>query len=100
MARRTAPLRKAAADASPRGRASEEIDFGPFDDFIGYQLRMAQIASFQSYARHAQGIGLSPGRFAALVLIDRKLRVMVIAALMVMAQKLRFTRATNVRSGK
>jgi len=32
---------------------------------------MAQIASFQSYARHAQGIGLSPGRFAALILIDR-----------------------------
>ncbi len=32
---------------------------------------MAQIASFQSFARHTQSVGLSPGRFAALVLIDR-----------------------------
>jgi DNA-binding MarR family transcriptional regulator len=71
LARRTALLRKAGAAASPRGHAGEDIDFGPFADFIGFQLRMAQIASFQSYARHAQGIGLSPGRFAALTLIDR-----------------------------
>ena len=71
MARQAALLRKAQADASPRRPAGEEIDFGPFADFIGFQLRMAQIASFQSYARHAQGVGLSPGRFAALILIDR-----------------------------
>jgi DNA-binding MarR family transcriptional regulator len=71
LARQAAPLRKTEAEASPRGPAGEEIDLGPFGDFIGFQLRMAQIASFQSYARHAQGIGLSPGRFAALILIDR-----------------------------
>jgi DNA-binding MarR family transcriptional regulator len=60
-----------AVAAAPRDQADEGIDFGPFEDWIGFQLRMAQIASFQSYARHAQGIGLSPGRFAALILIDR-----------------------------
>jgi len=49
----------------------EALDFGPFGDWIGFRLRMAQIASFQSFARHTQAIGLSPGRFAALILIDR-----------------------------
>jgi DNA-binding MarR family transcriptional regulator len=48
-----------------------EIDFGPISDWVGFQLRMAQIASFQSFAQHAQDVGLSPGRFAALMLIDR-----------------------------
>ena len=70
LARQTAVMHKTAADAAPRDPA-DEIDFGPFEDWIGFQLRMAQIASFQSYARHAKGIGLSPGRFAALILIDR-----------------------------
>lgn len=59
------------AAGSPRNQAGEAIDLGPFGDWIGFQLRMAQIVSFQAFARHAQGIGLSPGRFAALVLIDR-----------------------------
>lgn len=59
-----------------RDPSGEPIDLGPFGDWIGFQLRMAQIASFQGFARHAQsieppGIGLSPGRFAALILIDR-----------------------------
>ncbi len=69
MARRTAILRN--ADGVPRESGAAAIDFGPFQDWIGFQLRMAQIASFQSYARHAQGIGLTPGRFAVLVLIER-----------------------------
>jgi DNA-binding MarR family transcriptional regulator len=69
LARQTATSRNA-ADSS-RDQAGEAIDLGPFGGWIGFQLRMAQIASFQGFARHAQGIGLSPGRFAALVLIDR-----------------------------
>ncbi|MET0278282.1 MAG: MarR family transcriptional regulator [Pseudorhodoplanes sp.] len=69
MARQTA-ISRGTADA-PLDRTGEALDFGPFGDWIGFQLRMAQIASFQSFARHAQGIGLSPGRFAALLLIDR-----------------------------
>lgn len=71
MARDTAALRSAESDASPRAAADEAIDFGPFDDWIGFRLRMAQIASFQSFARHTQSVGLSPGRLAALILIDR-----------------------------
>lgn len=61
----------AEAGATSRSNADDALDFGPFDDWIGFRLRMAQIASFQSFARHTQAIGLSPGRFAALILIDR-----------------------------
>jgi DNA-binding MarR family transcriptional regulator len=67
LARRTAT----SSNGERRDPAAEPIDLGPFGDWIGFQLRMAQIASFQGFARHAQGIGLSPGRFAALMLIDR-----------------------------
>ena len=64
-------MRKAQSDATPRPRADDAIDFGDFDDWIGFRLRMAQIASFQSFERHTRAVGLSPGRFAALILIDR-----------------------------
>ena len=69
MARQTTATRN--AESASRDQAGAAPDLGPFEDWIGFQLRMAQIASFQSFARHAQGIGLSPGRFAALLLIDR-----------------------------
>jgi len=69
--RQTGALKNADADSAVQNGAHEPIDIGMFDDWIGFHLRMAQIASFQSFARHAQGIELSPGRFAALVLIDR-----------------------------
>jgi DNA-binding MarR family transcriptional regulator len=71
VARDNAVLRSAESDTTPRVSADEVLDFGPFDDWIGFRLRMAQIASFQSFARHTQSVGLSPGRFAALILIDR-----------------------------
>jgi DNA-binding MarR family transcriptional regulator len=71
VARDTAALRSAESEAAPRSAADDALDFGPFDDWIGFRLRMAQIASFQSFARHTQSVGLSPGRFAALILIDR-----------------------------
>jgi hypothetical protein len=71
MTRPTAALKRAAADPAARDSVNDGVDIGMLDDWIGFHLRMAQIASFQSFARHAQGIELSPGRFAALVLIDR-----------------------------
>ncbi len=64
-------IKNEARNNEVRDPSGEPIDLGPFGDWIGFQLRMAQIASFQGFARHAQGIGLSPGRFAALILIDR-----------------------------
>jgi DNA-binding MarR family transcriptional regulator len=47
------------------------IDYGPLADWLGFHLRLAQIASFQAFANEAQEIDLSPGRFALLMLIGR-----------------------------
>lgn len=47
------------------------IDFGPLAGWLGFHLRLAQIASFQAFANEAQEVDLSPGRFALLLLIGR-----------------------------
>jgi DNA-binding MarR family transcriptional regulator len=56
---------KTAKPARPRA----DIDFGPLGHWVGFHLRMAQIASFQAFARQAKEAGTRPGRFAALMLI-------------------------------
>jgi DNA-binding MarR family transcriptional regulator len=58
-----------------RGRNGEAvagpINFGPLANWIGFNLRMAQEATFEAFSRRSQEIGESPGRFAALTLIGR-----------------------------
>ena len=49
--------------------AAEHVDYGPLADWIGFNLRMAQDASFQAFSRLSQEIGVRPGRFATLTLI-------------------------------
>ncbi len=70
-ARQADPARKRKARPDGGRRAAAPIDFGPLEGWIGFHLRMAQIASFQSFARHARDVDLSPGRFAALMVIGR-----------------------------
>src|SRR3954447_15329472 len=53
---------RSAADAT-------QIDYGPLRDWLGFNLRLAQAASFQAFSRRSKDIGLRPGRFAALTLI-------------------------------
>jgi len=50
---------------------AESINFGPLAYWIGFNLRMAQEATFQAFSRRSQEIGESPGRFATLTLISR-----------------------------
>jgi DNA-binding MarR family transcriptional regulator len=64
------------ADATARERGGpgafvEGIDYGSLADWIGFHLRMAQIASFQAFAREVGEVDLPPGRFALLTLIGR-----------------------------
>ena len=54
-----------------RNGAADAIDYGPLDAWIGFNLRMAQDASFQAFSRLSQEIGVKPGRFATLTLIGR-----------------------------
>jgi len=51
--------------------ASAPLVYGPLADWVGFNLRMAQEASFLAFARQARSVaGARPGRFAMLTLID------------------------------
>src|SRR5215211_354611 len=47
----------------------KSIQYGPLEHWIGFNLRMAQDASFQAFSRRSKDIGMKPGRFATLTLI-------------------------------
>ena len=53
------------------GEAAAYVDFGPLAGWVGFNLRMAQEATFQAFSHRSQEIGESPGRFATLTLISR-----------------------------
>src|SRR6185436_3180617 len=62
------------AGTRARGRTGalvDGIDYGPLAEWLGFHLRMAQIASFQAFAREVGEVDLPPGRFALLTLIGR-----------------------------
>lgn len=58
-----------------RGRNGEaiaaSIKFGPLEQWVGFNLRMAQEHAFQAFSHRSQDIGENPGRFATLTLIAR-----------------------------
>ncbi|MGI8525445.1 MAG: MarR family winged helix-turn-helix transcriptional regulator [Pseudolabrys sp.] len=45
------------------------VEFGELGRWLGFNLRMAQEASFQAFSRRSREIGEHPGRFATLTLI-------------------------------
>jgi len=53
------------------GARVEGIDYGPLAKWLGFHLRLAQIASFQAFAAEVGEVDLPPGRFALLTLIGR-----------------------------
>ena len=55
-------------DQGPRS-TDDAINYGPLEHWVTFHLRMAQVVSFQGFARLAHGVNLSPGRFAVLTLI-------------------------------
>jgi DNA-binding MarR family transcriptional regulator len=68
MARR--PLRKTKARLVPTPAAPKPIDLGWLGGTVGFYLRTAQEAAFQSFSRRANGADARPWRFAVLALID------------------------------
>jgi len=67
----SAPLTSRSRGGKKKKAPVAGIDYGPLADWLGFHLRLAQIASFQAFANEAQDIDLSPGRFALLLLIGR-----------------------------
>jgi DNA-binding MarR family transcriptional regulator len=67
--------RKPAADRAERRSAPDPrvagVDYGPLADWLGFHLRMAQIAAFSAFAREVGEVDLPPGRFALMTLIGR-----------------------------
>ena len=65
------PRKKGPGKHRANGSGEETIDYGPLDHWVGFNLRMAQAAAFQAFARLAEEVGSRPGRFATLMLIGR-----------------------------
>jgi DNA-binding MarR family transcriptional regulator len=63
------------AGRARRGRQGEAIvestRFGAMGEWIGFNLRMAQEATFEAFSRRSQAVGERPGRFATLTVIAR-----------------------------
>ena len=53
-----------------RERAKAPLNHGVLDHLAGYHLRRAQIAVFQDFAEGMAGLGLTPGQFGVLALIQ------------------------------
>jgi DNA-binding MarR family transcriptional regulator len=53
------------------GEAAADVDFGPLAGWVGFNLRIAQEATFQAFSHRSKEIGENPGRFATLTLINR-----------------------------
>lgn len=62
-------MRKRGKAAVDTEKQTGRIRLGPLGDFIGFNLRLAQDASFQVFAQHSGAPHLRPGRFAALMII-------------------------------
>lgn len=65
---------KAAARAPVRGKrggkvAASPVKLGALQDFIGFNLRIAQDASFRAFASKSGQRNIRPGRFAALMVL-------------------------------
>jgi len=45
------------------------LDYGVLDELLGYSLRRAQVAMFAAFHEATRGVGITPPRFTALVVI-------------------------------
>jgi len=55
---------------SAAAAAGTELDHGMLPGLLGYELRQAQLTVFRDFERNVGVLGISPGRFGVLVLIE------------------------------
>jgi len=67
--RAPAAARVAARGESRGGTTASAVDLGALQNFIGFNLRIAQDASFRVFARTSRQKSILPGRFAALMVL-------------------------------
>lgn len=56
--------------AEKPGSPPEAIDYGNLGNFIGYELRRAQMRLYDDFFRTTKGTGISPALYGALVLVE------------------------------
>jgi DNA-binding MarR family transcriptional regulator len=61
--------RRQGSQRAAKGAARPAIKFGPLENWVGFNLRMAQESAFAAFSHLSREIGESPGRFAVLTLI-------------------------------
>lgn len=49
---------------------SSSLDFGPLTSMVGFRLRAAQLVMYDDFLREAPVLGLTPGQFAILLLVE------------------------------
>jgi len=62
-------MSRGATTRKATGKAVRRTELGTLASLIGFNLRLAQDASFRVFARHSGEAHLKPGRFAALTVI-------------------------------
>jgi len=50
-------------------RRLQGVSYGALDELLGYSLRRAQVAMFLAFHRATRGLGITPPRFSALVIV-------------------------------
>ena len=48
----------------------KKVDFGHLPNYLGYQIRQAQTAIFRDFAGLMKDVGVTPGEFSLLTLLD------------------------------
>ena len=73
MNRRAAPRHKSPNGSGPRTLTPiphvAGLEYDVLDDLLGYSLRRAQVAMFMAFQEATRGMGITPPRFTALVMI-------------------------------
>lgn len=49
----------------------QDVDFGVLNEFLGYRLRRAQMNFFNKFGEVCADLGISPGLFAVLAIVER-----------------------------
>jgi DNA-binding MarR family transcriptional regulator len=49
---------------------SSSLDFGPLTSMVGFRLRAAQLVMYDDFLREAPVLGLTPGQFAIMLLVE------------------------------
>ncbi len=53
----------------PLAEVSQDVQLGYLSEFVGFHLRLAQDASYRTYAKHREKDLIKPGRFPAMAII-------------------------------